>query len=115
MNVALSDQHWAQASLPVSDGGLGLRRVASLAPSAFLASVACTRPLQDLILYKFSDISAYVDSAIMACKQPVSRCRAPPTQPPTIRTHGTDIVYSPILQPCILPPATRETKPGCTP
>ena len=32
MNVALSDQHWTQANLPVSDGGLGLRRVALLAP-----------------------------------------------------------------------------------
>ena len=40
MNVALSDQHWTQATLPASDGGLGLRqvRIASLAPSAFLAS-----------------------------------------------------------------------------
>ena len=66
MNFALSDQHWTQASLPVSDGGLGLRRVASLAPSAFLASAACTRPLQDLILSKISDIPAYDDSAIMA-------------------------------------------------
>ena len=33
-----SDIQWMQASLPVKDGGLGIRRAASLAPSAFLAS-----------------------------------------------------------------------------
>ena len=36
--------------MPVGYGGLGLRRVASLAPSAFLASAASTRVLQDSIL-----------------------------------------------------------------
>jgi hypothetical protein len=49
-NVTLSDQQWLQASLPVRAGGLGIRRVSSLAPSAFLASAAGTRDLQDLIL-----------------------------------------------------------------
>lgn len=49
-NVTLTDQQWLQASLPVHAGGLGIRRVSSLAPSAFLASAAGTRDLQDLIL-----------------------------------------------------------------
>ena len=49
-NVTLTDQQWLQASLPVRAGGLGIRRVSSLAPSAFLASAAGTRDLQDLIL-----------------------------------------------------------------
>ena len=31
---------WLQASLPVSEGGLGMRSAAQLAPSAFLASAA---------------------------------------------------------------------------
>ena len=34
-NSNLSDNQWLQASLPVKDGGLGVRRVASLASSAF--------------------------------------------------------------------------------
>src|ERR1051325_10447016 len=42
-NSDLSATQWTQASLPVKDGGLGIRRVASLAPSAFLASAADTR------------------------------------------------------------------------
>ena len=51
-NVSLTDDQWLQASLPVLNGGLGLRRVSSLASSAFLASAAGTRRLQDLILHR---------------------------------------------------------------
>ena len=48
-NSDLSDTQWLQASLPVRDG-LGVRRVASLALPAFVASAASTLPLQDAIL-----------------------------------------------------------------
>ena len=51
-NSSLSDLQWTQASLPIKDGGLGVRRVASLAPSAFLASAASTLDLQEHILYR---------------------------------------------------------------
>ena len=51
-NVTLSDEQWSQASLPVRHGGLGIRSVATLAPSAFLASAAGTQRLQSLILQK---------------------------------------------------------------
>ena len=47
----LSDTQWLQASLPVKDGGLGVRRVSSLAIPAFLASAASTFNLQDDILF----------------------------------------------------------------
>jgi len=46
----VSDTQWLQASLPVKDGGLGIRRAASLALPAFLASAASTSSLQDSIL-----------------------------------------------------------------
>ena len=49
-NVHLSDDQWLQASLPVRYGGLGVRRVSSLAPSAFLASAAGTLELQRRLL-----------------------------------------------------------------
>jgi hypothetical protein len=49
-NTELTDIQWTQASLPVRNGGLGIRRASSLAPSAFLASAAGTRQLQDRIL-----------------------------------------------------------------
>jgi hypothetical protein len=49
-NVTLTDLQWLQAGLPVRAGGLGIRRVSSLAPSAFLVSAAGTCDLQDLTL-----------------------------------------------------------------
>ena len=49
-NCDFSDLQWIQASLPVRDGGLGIRRVASLALPAFLASAASTLSLQADIL-----------------------------------------------------------------
>ena len=60
-NTDLTDIQWIQASLPVRNGGLGVRRVSSLAPSAFLASAAGTRDLQDMILSK---CDASIDSAV---------------------------------------------------
>ena len=45
-NCSLSDMAWTQATLPVAKGGLGIRSVAALAPSAYLASAAATLNLQ---------------------------------------------------------------------
>ena len=49
-NVVFSDDQWLQASLPISWGGLGIRSVSLLAPSAHLASAAGTSDLQSRIL-----------------------------------------------------------------
>ena len=49
-NVCLSDSQWLQASLPVKNGGLGIRSTVQLAPSAFLASANATSLLQKKIL-----------------------------------------------------------------
>jgi len=56
-NVSLTDDQWLQASLPVRNGGLGIRSVSSLASSAFLASAAGTRQLQDRILHRAHHVS----------------------------------------------------------
>ena len=50
LNVDLYHNKWIQATLPVNKGGIGLRSVVSLAPSAFLASAASTFNLQNCIL-----------------------------------------------------------------
>jgi len=60
-NSKLSDVAWLQASLPVADGGLGIRSVATLAPSAFLASAAGTCELQASILRNCSGIADQED------------------------------------------------------
>ena len=49
-NNTLSESQWLQASLPIKSGGLGIRRVSSLALPAFLASAASTFLLQEEIL-----------------------------------------------------------------
>ena len=49
-NAILSDSQWTQASLPVKHGGLGLRRVATLAQPSFLASSIGSTPLQEALL-----------------------------------------------------------------
>ena len=41
-NSNLSDIQWVKASLPVKDGGLGVKRVSSLAIPAYLASAAAS-------------------------------------------------------------------------
>ena len=84
-NITLSDVQWIQASLLVKAGGLGIRRAASLALPAFLASATSTTSLQDLILirsiaaadkyytsYRSNWLSAYNQSFPLdatACKQ----------------------------------------------
>ena len=50
LNCEISGLSWTQASLPICDGGLGVRSVEMLAPSAFLASAATTLPIQEAIL-----------------------------------------------------------------
>ena len=51
LNVNLvSESAWLQASLPVSEGGLGIRSAAQLAPSALLASAAgCASLSKDIL------------------------------------------------------------------
>jgi hypothetical protein len=51
-NANLSDIQWIQATLPIKQGGLGLRRVASLALPSFLASSCGTGPLQEAMLVR---------------------------------------------------------------
>ena len=63
-NISLPDNQWLQVSLHVDFGGLGIRRVSSLAFTTFLASTVATRDLQDQILYTdllspYSDLDRY--------------------------------------------------------
>ena len=61
-NCTLNDINWIQASLPVKHGGLGIRSVDVLAPSAFLASAAATLSIQSAALpASFTAIDRHVD------------------------------------------------------
>jgi len=48
-NVHFGDNSWIQATLPVHWGGLGVRSIVDLAPSAFRASSCLVRPLVALL------------------------------------------------------------------
>ena len=50
LNVVIDGEKWRQASLPVRWGGLGVRSVVLLAPSANLASAANTTDLTSALL-----------------------------------------------------------------
>jgi hypothetical protein len=60
-NSNISDINWVQASLPVASGGLGIRSVVLLAPSAFLASAAATLDVQQSLLPGCSTVDPFVD------------------------------------------------------
>ena len=65
-NTDLTDIQWAQASLLVRAGGVGVRRVATLASSAFLTAAASTRDLQSQLLLNCHPApDHHVDSATM--------------------------------------------------
>ena len=49
-NIRLTEESWIQASLPINQGGLGIRSVTMLAPSAYLASAAGTSSLTSTLL-----------------------------------------------------------------
>ena len=50
MNVELSDDAWTQATLPVADGGFGIRRATDIALPAYLSSVAGSHVLISQLL-----------------------------------------------------------------
>ena len=51
-NVNITDEQWKQDNPPVQAGGIGVRSVMSIAPSAFLLSPTSTQQLQTLLLDK---------------------------------------------------------------
>ena len=86
-NCALSDKAWLQATLPVSRGGLGIRSVSRLAPSAFLASAAATSVLQSMLLPSSFCIPDPEVSRVTALWS--AKCAGQPQQLPTIIRQAT--------------------------
>jgi Reverse transcriptase (RNA-dependent DNA polymerase) len=78
LNVHLSDIQWLQASLPIRDGGLGVRRVSMLATSAYLASAASTKSLVSAILSKEEWGDAHLDELLEARKNTLPSSVEPP-------------------------------------
>src|SRR5678816_1963604 len=94
LNVDLDDDRWLQASLPVRDGGLGVRCASTLALSAFLASAASTNELQTCILPTESAETPY-ELAISALTAWMTLTGAePPTGAATYRQKQWDLLFT---------------------
>ena len=68
LNVTLDDDQWIQATLPVKNGGLGIRSVHQIAPSAYLASASGAASLISSILPQrlLGSTDCRVDQALAA-------------------------------------------------
>ena len=91
LNIDLDQEMaWLQSSLPVRDGGLGVRRAAQLAPSASLASAAgCSALIQQIVPPSVRALpDANVESAISVSSQHHSQ--PPPPSPDSTRQHVWD-------------------------
>ena len=80
-NVCLDDDRvWFQVSLPVANGGIGIRRAAELAPSAFLVSAAgCSSLIKQILpasLHKTNNV--WTNSALLKWQQ--DHKEPPPTE-----------------------------------
>ena len=95
LNQNIKDHHWQQASLPVRNGGLGIRSACQLAPSAFLASLAGTAELVSKILpSNFAWQEDTFKTASLETWQHLSQT-TPPDGPSRIHQRSWD---SPIIQ-----------------
>ena len=61
LNVDLDETQWILATLPVRNGGLGMRFANTLATSTFLASAVSTSPLQQALLATSHTLLTYTD------------------------------------------------------
>ena len=69
LNVPLSDVCWEQATLPVSRGGLGVRKADSLALPAYFASLSASQDLVDAILPIHHPSDRFDGAAVMKWRQ----------------------------------------------
>ena len=84
INVDLSDEAWEQATLPVANAGLGIRRATDIALPAFISSVAGSQSLiSQLMPQRLQHISGVNDPAFnTALLEWQTRSESGPAQPP---------------------------------
>jgi len=101
-NISMSDVQWKQASLPIKRGGLGIRLVSQVAPSAFLASVNATKNLQSAILRSSDNFSDEYYSSALSLWTNLYNCSAPAEEAVNIQKHwdapAVDLSYNQIVE-----------------
>ena len=122
-NVHLKDDKaWLQASLPIGVGGIGIRRAAQLAPSAFLASAAgCSDLVRQILPLQLRDVpDPTVEQALGIWKQDLedlppcgtSACRQKAWDAPRIQATFEallDAAPNESTRACLLAVATKES------
>ena len=76
LNVDLYNDAWRLVTLAVKSGGLGFRGVVALAPSAIIASAACTHAMRNAIHLAFShqqDIAVDTSMQVSQCMRRTSQ------------------------------------------
>ena len=91
--IQTDDPAWLQASLPVGNGGLGIRSAVHLAPSAFLASADAASTVVRQLLSDSIDSSVYPDrdAALFIWKESVTAETEPPLPPSSHRQKSWDL------------------------
>jgi len=83
LNITLSDEGWEQATLPIANGGLGIRRAMDIAVPAFLSSVAGSQSLiHRLLPHNLHNSDTNDPTFIAALTEWQSRTKSAPVQPP---------------------------------
>ena len=95
-NNRLQDSSWTQATLPVRQGGLGIRRTAELSFSAYLASVYWVNRLISGILPTFDMEKVIAEPTFRRCE--TSKVNAPPVEQRTSQKHWEAPVTQRVLQ-----------------
>ncbi|KAL7668206.1 hypothetical protein ACOME3_008918 [Neoechinorhynchus agilis] len=82
LNTQLSDEAWRQASLPVSPGGLGIRKAADISLPAYLGSYVASRKIaQSFLGENYTLDEDLVDAITLWCgdsgseQVPVNGCK----------------------------------------
>jgi hypothetical protein len=122
-NCILDDDAWAQASLPVSRGGLGIRSAIDLSIPAFLASVFYTSRIVSSMLssirsntYKDRE-EAFVEwSSITSSTQPPLSNQQRDWETPILDNLSSSLIQNattPPTKPRILSVSKKSPGPGC--
>ena len=82
LNVDMEGSIWAQSSLPVHLGGLGIRRVSEVAIPAYLSSVCATSSGVEAMVSAeiYREVNPFYESAKQRWLELVSPDTAPPTK-----------------------------------
>ena len=84
LNIQLSDDAWEQATLPIANGGIGIRRATMIALPAFLSSVVGSHTLvQQLLPGRLQHMSGSNDPSFSAAvREWCTLVESAPVQPP---------------------------------